>query len=204
MANGSRRHPSLPGLVMPGASIADSAQQWPVTSSVRRFDSSYLSVDEDAVEDPSGTQHSRVVVRPNGAVAIVAVDDADRVLLLEQFRHPVGRRMVELPAGTLDVAGESPVTTAQRELREEGDLDAAEWESLLRLTASPGYSSELWQVFSARNLSPAPIGERNQREAEEADMQQIWVTVDEAIAAVMDARITDALTVSGLMALRRA
>src|SRR5699024_2900197 len=99
------------------------------------------------------------------------VDDADRVLLLKQFRHPVTRRMIELPAGTLDVDGESPQTAAQRELREEADVDAATWRTLLHMTASPGYSSELWQVFEARDLRPVSPEARSRREAEEADME---------------------------------
>src|SRR5699024_5060794 len=69
----------------------------------------------------------------------------------------------ELPAGTLDVDGEAPQTAAQRELREEGDVDAASWRLLLHMTASPGYSSELWQVFEARQLHTVPAGERTRR-----------------------------------------
>lgn len=199
----SSAHPRLPGTIVSGQDVTDREQRWPLVDSVRKFDNHYLCLDHDVIAAPDGSHHSRVVVRPHGAVAVLAVDDADRVLLLKQFRHPVGRRMIELPAGTLDIDGEAPQTAAQRELREEGDVDAASWRLLLRMTASPGYSSELWQVFEARQLHTVPAGERTRREAEEAEMEQIWVGVDEAIEAVLDGRITDALTVAGLLALRR-
>src|SRR5690625_2272521 len=176
-------HPRLPGTIVSGQDVTDREQRWPLVDSVRKFDNHYVCLDHDVIAAPDGSHHSRVVVRPHGAVAVLAVDDADRVLLLKQFRHPVGRRMIELPAGTLDIDGEAPQTAAQRELREEGDVDAAFWRLLLRMTASPGYSSELWQVFEARQLHTVPAGERTRREAEEAEMEQIWVGVDEAIEA---------------------
>lgn len=199
----AQSHPSLPGYIVPGQHVADVDLTWPVVRSTRRFANAYLNVDEDVIADPTGVEHDRVIVRPHGAVAILAIDAHDRVLMLKHFRHPVGKRMIELPAGTLDMPGEDPLATAQRELREEADIDAGNWQHLAHLTTSPGYTSELWDVFMARDLQPTPVDARTRREAEEADMEQIWVDADEAIAATLDGRITDALTVCGLLAFGR-
>ena len=131
---------------------------------------------------------------------MLALDDADRVLLVEQYRHPVRHRMLEIPAGTLDVEGEDALAAAVRELAEEADLAADEWDQELRLFATPGYSSEQWTVFRASGLHPVPHAERTDRVAEEADMQQWWLPFDAAVDAVLDGRITDGMTVAALLA----
>ncbi|HJR88684.1 MAG TPA: NUDIX hydrolase, partial [Aeromicrobium sp.] len=120
-------HPRLPGRIAP-ADHADSAQAWVVSRTTERYSSSFLSVRTDVIVDPTGEEHERVVVQPRGAVAVLALDEDARVLLIEQYRHPVGARLLELPAGTLDVEGEPALATAQRELIEEGDVTAEVWE----------------------------------------------------------------------------
>ncbi|AWB92486.1 NUDIX domain-containing protein [Aeromicrobium chenweiae] len=192
-------HPSLPGRLA-DASVADSDQSWPVARSEAIYDSPYISLRNDTIVDPSGDEHPRAVVQPNGAVGVLAIDEDDRVLLVEQYRHPVGRRLLELPAGTLDVAGEEPLEAAVRELAEEADIIAGEWTSMLHLLATPGYSTERWEVFRATDLRPVPEADRTEREAEEADMIQWWLPFDQALAAVLDGRITDSMTVSGILA----
>lgn len=197
-------HPSLPGLLAPdaaGAAVADTDAAWPVSATTTAYRSGYLGVEVDTIVAPDGQEHERVVVRPHGAVGVLALDEDDRVLLVEQYRHPVGARMLELPAGTLDVAGEPPQEAAARELAEEADVMAATWDVLLSpVAATPGYSSERWHLYRASGLQPVPEAERTVREAEEADMQQWWVPFGAAVDAVLDGRVSDAMTVAGILA----
>lgn len=194
-------HPDLPGLLAATA-IGDSDESWPVASSDARFESPYVSLTVDTIVDPSGDEHARAVVRPNGAVAVVAIDDADRLLLVEQYRHPTGRRLLELPAGTLDVDGEAPLDAAARELAEEADVVAATWSPLLHLQMTPGYSTERIQVYVAGDLTPVAADARTEREAEEAHMNQWWLPFGDAVAAVLEGRIADAKTVAAILAVQ--
>lgn len=197
----SSPHPDLPGhLATDPAALSDTPHAWPVSSTSPGFANGYLRVDVDTIVDPDAGEHSRVVVQPHGAVGVLALDDADRVLLVEQYRHPVRHRMLEIPAGTLDVAGEDPLAAAVRELAEEADLAADEWAQELKLFATPGYSSEAWTVFRASGLRPVPHGERTDRVAEEADMAQWWLPFDAAVEAVLEGRISDGMTVAALLA----
>jgi len=193
-------HPRLPGELADPGSLRDSDQSWPVSSSDSKYESPYVSLRIDTIVDPSGREHARAVVQPNGAIGVLAIDEHDRVLLVEQYRHPVGRRLFELPAGTLDVPGELPLDAAIRELAEEADVVAEQWESILHLLATPGYSTEAWEVFRATDLSAVPHADRTRREAEEADMAQWWLPFDDAVEAVLSGRITDSLTVAGILA----
>lgn len=192
-------HPRLTGRIVETEILTDEAAAWPVASTEVVYDSAYLSVSVDTVADPAGSEHLRAVVRPHGAVGVVALDEDDRLLLLAQYRHPVGRRLLEIPAGTLDVVGEPPLDAAARELAEEADVVAATWSHELTLYASPGYSSERWDVYLATDLSPVPAGERTERLAEEADMTHWWMPFDEAVAAVLDGRITDSMAVAAIL-----
>ncbi|HSI26361.1 MAG TPA: NUDIX hydrolase [Aeromicrobium sp.] len=191
-------HPSLPGSLAP-PDLADHPHAWPVAASTRRWDNPFLSVRTDRIVDPSGEEHDRAVVEHRGAVAILALDEDDRVLLVEQYRHPVGLRMLEIPAGVLDVDGESSREAAARELGEEADVAAATWEELFTMAATPGYSTEQWVLWRATGLSPLPQGDRTRREAEEADLVQWWMPLDDAVEAILAGRIGDALTVAGIL-----
>lgn len=193
------QHPRLPGH-LPPAGHGDSAQSWPVAATKARYASPFLSLRTDVIVDPAGEQHERVVVQPRGAVAVLALDEDDRVLLVEQYRHPVGARLLELPAGTLDVDGESAQAAAERELAEEGDVTAAHWEELFGLASTPGYSTERWRLYRATDLTPVPSHERTERHAEEADLQQWWMPLTDAVDAIFAGRICDALTIAGVMA----
>lgn len=191
-------HPTLPGALVDD--VVDRAAAWPVSSSERAFASGYLDVDVDVIVGPDGAEHRRVVVRPQGAVGVLALDDDDRLLLVVQYRHPVGARLVELPAGTLDVAGESPQEAAARELAEEADVVAAQWSPLLSLVSSGGYSSEVCEIFRAVGLSPVPEAERTARHAEEAEMEQWWVPFETVVDAVLDGRVRDATMCAAVLA----
>jgi ADP-ribose pyrophosphatase len=192
-------HPLLPGRLA-DSGLSDTEQLWPVSKTESKYETPYVSLSIDTIVDPHGEEHARAVVRPNGAVGVLAIDADDRLLMVEQYRHPVGRRMLEIPAGTLDVEGESALDAAIRELAEEADVVAAEWEPLLDLFATPGYSTEHWQVFRASGLSAVPTAERTIRVAEEADMSQWWLPFDQAVDAVLAGRFTDSMTVSAILA----
>ena len=194
-------HPNLPGRLAE-ASIADTVESWPVADVETAYESPYVSLTVDTIVDPDGHEHPRAVVRPHGAVAVVAIDDADRLLLVEQYRHPTGRRLLELPAGTLDVPGEQPRDAAARELAEEADVVASTWAPLLHLQMTPGYSTERIQVYTASGLTPVADADRTEREAEEAHMAQWWLPFDDAVAAVLEGRIADAKTVAAILAVQ--
>lgn len=195
-------HPSLPGDLADSAELRDLPHAWEISRAVDIYSSSYLGLSLDTIVDPEGAEHERAVVKPNGAVGVVALDDQDRILLVEQYRHPVRHRMLEIPAGTLDVDGEGSLDTAVRELAEEADLRADEWEPLLTLYSTPGYSTELRQIYCATDLHAVPEAERTPRLAEEADMRQWWVPFDDAIEAIYQGRISDSLTVSAILAVQ--
>ena len=156
------------------------------------------------VVDLGPTQVLREYVDHPGAVAIVAVDEQDRVLLVSQYRHPVRSELWEPPAGLLDVAGEPPVVAAARELAEEADLRADTWHVLVDFYTTPGGSSERIEVFLARGLHEVPEGERHVRIHEEADMVPVWVPLDDAVDAVLAGRLHSPTAVVGVLAAARA
>lgn len=192
-------HPSLPGRLA-GPEVVDlDVDSWPVSRSVRPYSTPYLTLDVDTIEAPDGTTHDRAIAKPNDAIGVLAIDDADRVLLVQQYRHAVARKLLEIPAGVMDVAGETPLETARRELAEEADLTAETWDLLAEATVTPGYSTENWTLFRATGLAAVAAAERTVRHAEEADMQAWWVDFGEAIAAVRDGRISDVQTSLALL-----
>ena len=194
-------HPRLPGaLWQAGSDLRDAPQRWPVETSRRPYDGGFLQVREDDVRGPDGSVFTRVVVTHRGAVGVVALDDEDRVLLLRQYRHPPGMRLLEIPAGLLDVADEPAVDAAGRELAEEAGVVAHDWSPLLDLWSSPGMTDEHWQVFLARGLEAVAEAERVERVHEEADLDVVWVPLAEAVRAVLDRRLTDSMAAAGILA----
>lgn len=142
----------------------------------------------------------REFVRHPGAVAIIALDDDDRVLLLRQYRHPVRRDLWEPPAGLLDVHGEDARDAAARELAEEADLVAARWDVLVDYYTTPGGNDEALRVFLARGLSDVPHADRFEREDEERNMLARWVPLDEAVNLVLSGAVHNPSTVVGVLA----
>jgi len=130
-----------------------------------------------------GAEITREYVDHTGAVAVLALDERDRVLLIKQYRHPVRMRDWELPAGLLDMRGESPLLAAQRELAEEADLVAETWSLLTEFMTSPGGSNEVLRVYLARGVSAAP--EVFARTEEEAGIEMRWVPLDDVVDAVL-------------------
>jgi len=156
-----------------------------------------LALRLDEVQMPGGVSARREVVEHFGAVAVVALDDDDRVAMVYQYRHPVGRRLWELPAGLLDVGGEAPVLTAARELHEEAGLAAENWSVLVDIVTSPGFSDESVRVFLATGLSEI---ERPEAEHEEADLKLDWLPLAEAVQRVLAGEIVNSLAVAGILA----
>lgn len=155
-----------------------------------------LRVDDVAM--PGGSIARREVVEHLGAVAVVAVDDDGAVTLIHQYRHPLGHRLWELPAGLLDVDGEAPVDTARRELAEEAGLAARRWDVLVDMAASPGFTDEVVRVFLARELSEAD--RQPSADDEEADLVVRKVPLPEAVRMALAGELINASTVAGVLA----
>ena len=186
---------------MPAA--ADRPESWPVHDVECIWKGAApFSVRRDMVSVPGHPDETfgRLVLEHPGAVIILAVDEQERALVLHQYRHPAAKRLVELPAGLLDVAGEDPVEAARRELQEEGLILAAEWTHLFTTYSSPGLSSEKLAYFLARDLSPAPDRGGFEPAHEEADMTVDWVPVDDLLEGVREGRITDGPTAQAVLA----
>lgn len=140
----------------------------------------------------------RQYVAHTGAVAILALDDEGRVLLIQQYRHPIRHRDWELPAGLLDVAGEEPLEAAKRELAEEADLVAAHWEPLVSSWTTPGGNDEMIHIFLATGISAAESA--HDREDEEADIRVEWVPLSDAVDAVLAGRMRNGILSIGVLA----
>ncbi|CAN5226814.1 NUDIX hydrolase [soil metagenome] len=175
--------------------LEDAAEEWPIHGVEQIWrGTAPFSVRRDLVSTPADhrEQFGRLVLEHPGAVVVLAVDDAERAFVLRQYRHPFGRRLVELPAGLLDVPEEDPLVAAARELREEAQLLADEWTRLLSVYTSPGLSSERIHLFLARGLREAPDrGIGFELHHEEADMSFEWVPVSELLDGFLAGRLTD-------------
>lgn len=182
------------------ARVGDVAAPREVTDSELLHDGMIWDVVRDTVDLGAAGTVRREYVRHPGAVSVIALDDDDRVLLLKQYRHPVGQELWEPPAGLLDVPGEPLRAAAARELAEEADLVAARWWTLVDYRSSPGGSDEALRVFLARDLSPVPEEDRHTREAEEHGMAVAWVPLSDAVAAVLEGRLHNPSTVIGVLA----
>lgn len=155
-----------------------------------------LALRADEVAMPGGGTARREVVEHFGAVAITAIDDG-QITLVHQYRHPVGRRLWELPAGLLDMGGEAPHVTAARELQEEAGLFAREWRVLVDIVSSPGFSDESVRVFLATGITEI---DRPQAHDEEADLIVKRVPLSEAVRMVLSGEIVNSIAVAGILA----
>ena len=162
------------------------------------LDAPILAVRRDLVSMPDGFQAHREVVEHLGAVAVVAVDQEGNVALIEQYRHSVGRRLWELPAGLLDMKGEDELVCAKRELQEEAGLAAAQWSVLADLVTSPGFCEEAVRVYLAQEISEAErtivLGD------EESDLGFSWVPLDTAVDRILAGEIVNSIAVAGILA----
>lgn len=178
----------------------DRAASRPVVEHAVLHHGRVFDVVADRVDLGGGAPVLREFTAHPGAVAVIALDDDDRVLLQSQYRHPVRRELWEPPAGLLDVPGESEVAAARRELAEEADLVAGRWCWLTSFFTSPGGSDERIAVFLARDLSPVPADSVFARVDEEAGMVPVWVPLDEAVAGALDGSLRSPTAVVGVLA----
>jgi 8-oxo-dGTP pyrophosphatase MutT (NUDIX family) len=183
--------------------VTEAPHEFEVLDSETVFDGHVISLRRDTVTMPGGGDSVREVVHHPGAVAVVALDADDRVVLVRQYRHPVGRHLWELPAGLRDADGEPPLETAKRELAEETQLAAARWSLLVSVYNSPGFSDELVQIYLAEGLSDAARPDGFVVEHEEADMTVERVPLDEAVQRVFDGDIRNSSAVAGILAAAR-
>ncbi len=179
--------------------VTDLAGSLPVASRRERVVGAKWSVVTDRVVLDAETSVDRDVVVHPGAVGVVALDSDDRVVVLRQYRHPVAAHLWEIPAGLLDEPGESPWSTAQRELVEEAGLMAAHWHTLIDLYSSPGMSSETIRIFVARELSDVDPADRPPRTDEERDLLVARVDLAELVQRVLAGHIHNSLAVAGLL-----
>jgi 8-oxo-dGDP phosphatase len=174
--------------------------EYRVLTSEPVYEGRVISLRRDTVAMPGGGDSVREVVAHPGAVAIVALDDEDRVVLLRQYRHPVGRHLWELPAGLRDADGEPPLETARRELAEEVLLSADRWSLLAQVYNSPGFCDEQVLIYLAEGLAEAPRPEGFVVEHEELDMTVERVPLADAVQRVFDGDIRNSSAVAGLLA----
>jgi len=171
-----------------------------VLSSAEVYRGAVWGIREDHVRYGDG-EIVRQYIDHSGAAAVVAMDEEGRVLLIQQYRHPIRQRDWELPAGLLDVAGEDPMDAARRELAEEADLVASAWEPLISIHTTPGSNSEIVHIYLATALSAADAAFA--RTDEEADIRLAWVPLSEAADGVLAGRLRNGILAAGVLAADR-
>jgi ADP-ribose pyrophosphatase len=182
------------------ADIRDETGSWPVTQSSIEATGRIVTLRTDTVTMPDGEPVRREVVEHPGAVAIVALDEQDRVLLIRQYRHPAAATLWELPAGLRDVHGEPLIETARRELLEEAGCRAADWRVLADYLSSPGISTERLRVFLATGLTVVPAEQREYvRQHEEAYLTVAWVPLDEAVQGILSGDLHNGVAMVGIL-----
>jgi len=177
----------------------DAAESWPVDSTREQLRNWLIAVRTDKVRMPDDHYAERTVVTHPGAVAVLALDDAQRVLMIRQYRHPVGRLLWEIPAGLRDADGEPPLRTAQRELLEETGYTAREWHTLVDYFTSPGFSTERIRIYLARGLEQADHP-GHEREHEEKFIVIGWLPLAEAVRLVLAGKLHNSAAITGILA----
>ncbi|MFC4036014.1 NUDIX domain-containing protein [Streptomyces polygonati] len=183
--------------------LQDTPQEWQVVASATPFTGKKTGVRTDEVVMPDGGTATRDYQVHPGSVAILALDETGRVLVIKQYRHPVRHKLWEIPAGLLDVPGENPLHAAQRELFEEAHVKAGDWRVLSDFYSSPGGSDEAVRVFLARDITAAE-GERFETSDEESDMETARVPLDELVRAVLAGELHNISLVVAVLALSAA
>lgn len=183
----------------------DVPTSWPALSREVLGEGAISSFVNEVVQTPTGTTMNRQFLTHPGAVAIVAWDeDADAILTLHQYRHPVRMTLTEIPAGLLDVEGEDYVGAAARELAEEAQLGANRWNVLVDIFSTPGACEETLRVFLARDLFAAERPTGFALEDEEAQMTLEFVPRAQLVDAVLSGLCESPSLVAGVMALETA
>lgn len=186
---------------VPGEQAAEEGTGWFQTVGSRVLHEGHLTLRVDTVRMPDGTAEREVVQPPDavGVVALVASDAGPDVVLVRQHRQPVGRTVLELPAGVRDVEGEDPLDTGRRELAEECGLRSDRWDLLTTVHTSPGWSTERVTLLVARDCTPTTAPHDHEPRGEEAAMEVVRLPLDAAVDAVRRGTISDAKTALALV-----
>ncbi|GAA2102563.1 NUDIX hydrolase [Microlunatus panaciterrae] len=187
-------------IILSRADLVDAATAWQVQSTDVLAEGQVTTYIEDAVLTPDGERMRRQYLRHPGAVGVIALDEDDRVALVRQYRHPVRHRLIEPPAGLLDVDGEDYLVGARRELAEEVDLGATDWRVLVDIFTSPGMAAESLRIYLARGLHAADAPEDFSRNHEEAHMDTVWASLDDLVDAVLAGDLHNPVLVMGILA----
>lgn len=179
--------------------MADDQVAYAVEDSRVAYDGELSRVRVDRVRMPDGSLATREIIEHPDAVAVVPVHADGTVVLLRQYRHPVGTSVLEVPAGKLDVTGEEPGAAARRELAEEVGLSAGALVELLTFHNSSGWTDETTTVYLATDLRAVDAPADFTAEAEEADMAVVRMPLGEAADAARRGELSDAKTVIGLL-----
>lgn len=182
--------------------VTDAPERWPVSGVETVFTGSkVIEVRRDDVAPADGSPGFQrdVVVHP-GAVGVIAMDEQNNVLLVHQYRHPVGHRLYEPPAGLLDVPDEPYDQAAARELYEEAHVRARDWRVLVDFFTSPGMTNEATRIYLARGLEAVPEHERHVGEDEEADMDTLWLPLPDVVDGVLGGRLHNPILCLGSLA----
>jgi ADP-ribose pyrophosphatase len=187
---------------LPASAVVDRPEAFHVLTSTPRFSGHVINLRTDLVRMPDGDPAARDVVMHPGAVGTIVLDSRDRVLLVQQYRHPPGRMLWEPPAGLLDTdaLGQTPYENAARELFEEAGFRATQWLVLVDLFTSPGMSDEAVRLYLARGVTEVDAAERHVGRHEEADMSWAWVPLDDAVDKVLHGELHNPLAVTGILA----
>ena len=157
------------------------------------YDGKLFKVYKEMVRLPDGRERPREIVAHPGAVALVVVDDQDRLVLVRQYRRAVDRVLLEIPAGTRE-AGEDSETCARREVREETGYEVAKVEMLGGFYSAPGFCTEFLDCYLMTGLTDNPSDGD-----EDEDIETVRMTADEAIRAIQSGDICDAKSICGIL-----
>ena len=193
--------PGTPGTPQAAQKVSDAPSPRRLLSTQKVYEGRIWDVVSDSFQlSDSGDALTRDYIDHPGAVAVLPMNEAGEILLLKQYRHPVGMDLWEIPAGLLDVEGEEFVVGAARELAEEADLAAGTWNVLADFFNSPGSSSEAIRIYLARDLTDVPHHELHERTDEEAEIEFHWMALDDAVAAVLEGKLHNPSAVVGILA----
>jgi 8-oxo-dGDP phosphatase len=184
----------------PPETLTDTAGAWPVAHSAVLAKGNIVMLRQDTVRLPDGGLVTREVIEHPGAVAIVAIDDQERVLMIRQYRHPAAATLWEIPAGLRDVSAEPLLDTARRELLEETGWRAGDWRVLTDFLSSPGITTERIRVFLARDLEMVPAAEHEYvRQHEEAYLTVAWVPLADAVRSALAGDLHNGVAIVGVL-----
>jgi 8-oxo-dGTP pyrophosphatase MutT (NUDIX family) len=182
---------------MPDPTLVDEASDPLIVRSDVVYEGAVWNIRSETF-DYDGKEITREFVDHTGAVAVLAMDSDRRVLLIQQYRHPIRMRDWELPAGLRDIDGEDPLAAVKRELEEEVDLVASDWSELVDFYSSPGGSNEVIKVYLATGISASE--KPYNRVDEEANILKRWVSLDEVVAGVLEHRLKNSILAIAVLA----